>query len=319
MELSYTTPGASWRPAYRATLDAETGDVGLTSEAVIRQTTGEDWNGVALRLSTASPARGVEPPEMTSWFLRPQVPEIHGNIAVESLSEKAPASGMLDKAKSNQAVMNEASVVRSAYNVTFEVAGKSDVPADNTDHRVMLRQETLPGTVVYRTAPALNPVAFLAAKTEAPKDYPLLPGPVRVFAGGAFLGSYYVEETAPKAELFMPFGIDNRVEVERVLLPQSHTREGFVGKHKQIHYAYRTLIKNNRDQTITLTLEDRVPVSEDERIVVEIGKDTTPGYEESERRPGVLEWNLELAPQAELAIMLEYSVRHPRDLQVPGL
>ena len=79
------------------------------------------------------------------------------------------------------------------------------------------------------------------------------------------------------------------------------------------------MIRNNRDQAISLTLEDRVPVSEDERIIVEIGKDTTPGFEESKNRPGVLLWDLELAPKEELAILLEYSVRHPRDINVPGI
>src|SRR5262245_46214130 len=74
LRLSYLVRNASWSPAYRATLDPASGEVGLVSEAVVRQQTGEDWSGVALRLSTAAPARGVAPPEMASQLLRPYVP-----------------------------------------------------------------------------------------------------------------------------------------------------------------------------------------------------------------------------------------------------
>lgn len=37
VRLSYLAPGASWRPAYRASLDAATGAIVLGSEAVVRQ------------------------------------------------------------------------------------------------------------------------------------------------------------------------------------------------------------------------------------------------------------------------------------------
>src|SRR5262249_54422335 len=71
VRLSYFAPGASWRPSYRAGLDPATGRVALVSEAVVRQTTGEDWSGVMLHLSTAAPARGVTPPVLFSWLLSP--------------------------------------------------------------------------------------------------------------------------------------------------------------------------------------------------------------------------------------------------------
>lgn len=47
--------------------------------------------------------------------------------------------------------------------------------------------------------------------------------------------------------------------------------------------------------------------------------DTTPGWKESERRPGVLLWAIDLAPREKRQLHLAYTVRHPRDLIVPGL
>jgi uncharacterized protein (TIGR02231 family) len=167
--------------------------------------------------------------------------------------------------------------------------------------------------------PALNAAAFLVAKTQAPPGYPLLAGPVRVFAGGAYLGSFGLRETAPKTDITLPFGIDNRIAVERTPLPQDRSESGIFGKEKRIAYAFRTTVENLRDQKVTVDVEDRIPVSEDERIHVEQGKGTTPGAKEVKDRPGVLVWTLDLAPREKREVILEYTVRFPKDLFIPGL
>jgi uncharacterized protein (TIGR02231 family) len=335
LRLAYLVAGASWAPAYRATLDPVTGEVALVSEGVVRQRTGEDWKGVALKLSTAAPALGVAPPEMASLLLRPRTEGVVGGVVggVESdRFRELPVAGryyqnVLDLAPGAQdrmadrvpAAPLEAQVVHSAYNVAFEVPGRSDVPADSGDHRVVLRQEDLTGTLTYRAAPALEPAAFLTSIVRAPAQYPLLSGTMRVLAGGAYLGVYSIPETPAGAELTVPFGRDNRVKIDRVRQPQDRSLEGLTGKTKQIAYEFRTSVENLRDQPVTMILEDRVPVSEDERIVVEMGKGTTPDHTPSKTRPGVLLWKLTLAPREKKNVVLAYTVRHPKDLGVPGL
>jgi len=338
LRLAYLVPGASWNPSYRASLDAATGAVSLVSEAVVQQKTGEDWGGVTLRLSTAAPARGVKPPEMTSLLLRPVeivarqaalggafgrgVPEAPPAPSMVQMESKAAGAEEDEQAGAFQEVESErreAGVVHSAYNVAFEVPGRSEVPADGRDHRVGLRQEALQGSIAYRAVPALNAAAFMMAKTRAPAGYPLLAGPVRVFASGAYLGVFPLEETGPGSELTLPFGIDNRIAVERTPLPQARGRSGIFGKERRIAYAFRTTIENLRDGKVTVVVEDRVPVSEDERIKVEPGEGTTPGFIEAPDRPGILEWTFALDPREKREVVLEYAVRFPKDLFVPGL
>jgi uncharacterized protein (TIGR02231 family) len=333
LRLAYLVSGASWVPSYRATLEPGTGEVALTSEGVVRQRTGEDWSGVALRLSTAAPARGVAPPELASLFLRPvdasggggdamlasrgyaesKFSHAHQNV----LTLSPGAAGHPDSIEEITVVSREANVVHSAYNVAFEVPGRSDVPGDGTDHRVVLRQQSLPGTVAYRTAPAIEPAAFLTSVVRAPADYPLLAGPMRVLAGGAYLGVYDLPETAPGAELVIPFGRDNRIKIDRLRQPQERGTEGITGRTRQIAHAFKTTIENLRDREVTLSLEERLPVSEDERIVVEQDAATTPGHQPSKTRPGVLLWKLTLAPREKKDVVFAYAVRHPRDLIVP--
>src|SRR5262245_51360385 len=66
--VSYVVPGAGWQPEYdldfapRARARVGAGTARLTVGAVVRQTTGEDWRGVRLALSTARPKLGAEAP-----------------------------------------------------------------------------------------------------------------------------------------------------------------------------------------------------------------------------------------------------------------
>lgn len=64
--VEYRVPGARWVPTYRLALaDGET-PARLTMGAMIAQATGEDWDAVALSLSTASLQRRSELPELAS-------------------------------------------------------------------------------------------------------------------------------------------------------------------------------------------------------------------------------------------------------------
>lgn len=56
IQLSYLVKGANWLPQYNLRANHEKSSVLIEYNAVVNQTSGEDWNGVALSLSTAEPA-----------------------------------------------------------------------------------------------------------------------------------------------------------------------------------------------------------------------------------------------------------------------
>jgi len=267
---------------------------------------------------------------MSSWLLRPVEPRAVGGFANMKKMDRAVAEAPAAPSPTLQmeagdisfdaveAERVQAGLVHTGYNLAYEVPGRSEIPSDNSEHRVGLRQDTLAGKVDYRAVPALNAAAFMVAHAESPKGYPLLAGPVRVFAGSAYLGSYPLDEKGPGSEVTIPFGIDNRVSVDRTPLPQDRGKSGIFGREKRISYGYRTTIENLRDKVVRVVLEDRIPVSEDERIEVEMGEGTTPGSTEVKDRPGILEWSLELGPKEKRDVVLEYTIRFPKDLIVPG-
>lgn len=62
LKLSYLVEGANWLPQYNLRAQPVKGTVSVEYNALVFQTSGEDWNDVALKLSTAQPAMVSSPP-----------------------------------------------------------------------------------------------------------------------------------------------------------------------------------------------------------------------------------------------------------------
>lgn len=62
--LEYMVPGARWAPSYAISLAKDMTNAVVSVRAVVAQSTGEDWPGVKLTLSTADAQRWTELPEL---------------------------------------------------------------------------------------------------------------------------------------------------------------------------------------------------------------------------------------------------------------
>lgn len=68
--LNYLVNGANWLAAYNLRANPEKSNVLIEYNAVVNQTSGEDWDGVALSLSTAEPTMVSAPPVLEPMSVR---------------------------------------------------------------------------------------------------------------------------------------------------------------------------------------------------------------------------------------------------------
>jgi len=80
IRLTYLVGNCGWSPAYNVRGDLNNAQVRVEYNALIRQMTGEDWDGVELTLSTASPMISAAGPAMASFpvMLQPGGPRQAG-------------------------------------------------------------------------------------------------------------------------------------------------------------------------------------------------------------------------------------------------
>jgi uncharacterized protein (TIGR02231 family) len=84
-----------------------------------------------------------------------------------------------------------------------------------------------------------------------------------------------------------------------------------------VQFAYKITVHNLTNAPARITVDDQIPMSQNERIQVKL-LSATPAISEQDKL-NILTWTLNLKPQEKQEITFTYTVEHPRDMNVVGL
>ena len=317
LRVSYSVRGARWLPIYDARLDTGSKDrkpaLELIRRAEITQTTGEDWNDVALTVSTVRTARGGSAPELQPLIVRYPAPP-------RPAAAPAPAAGTMDRLArraeglATMAPEQEATVEASGFQVLFRIPGRITVAAGQGAKSFRITSANIAPELMVHAVPALVDTAFLQASFKHTEDAPLLPGRVSIYRDGVFVGRSSLGLAAKEETVRLGFGADEKVKITRTVVRRTEGTAGLIGSSKTDEREFKTTIRNGHDVAIRVAIEDQIPVSEVEDIQVETLNTTTPPTARDLRdRRGVLEWVFEAKPGETRDINLGWRVRWPKD------
>jgi len=334
IKLTYRVAGANWRPRYEARLETGGGtaqpSLDFTRRAAISQTTGEDWTDVALTVSTIRADRGVSAPDVEPQrigFLESSIaPAATVRIAPKAAAVPGGTSGTARPSDAaspvpppplREAVDREATIEAGAYAAAFDIAGRMSLPADGTVKALPISSRKLAPDLSIKTAPALDPGAYLVGRFANEKETPLLPGGVALYRDGAYLGSGRIDFVPPGELCELGFGADDRVKVARVPVRRKENEPTWYGQTKTETREFKTSIENLHDFPMKITLVDAVPFSENTAISVDLLSATTPPSEKTVAdKRGVMSWTYEYAPKEKREIRLAYKMKWPGDREV---
>jgi len=338
LELSYVVPGASWVPQYDVRVDTEHREVTLTYQGLVRQNTGEDWQDVALTLSTARPSVVTRAPELDPWYLQAFVPPpppvpvpfaaASPSASLDAFMEAAPAASVAYTARQPRtmaaptpdrpAEVATTVVEQSGAALLFHAGHAAGIPADGSPHAVTIARDDLPCALDYVTAPIIDPVAHLRVTITNITERVLLPGRAHIFHGDAYMGVTKLDKIAPNEEFQLFAGVDDSIRVKRELREKEVDKGSILQSNiRRVTYTYRTEIRNFRPTPERITLRDRLPVSQHERIKVRV-LDIRPQPDEHTKLE-LLSWEFVLQPDQERVFEVRFSVEHPADMIVVGM
>lgn len=327
LSFSYVVSAAGWRPVWDARLDPDAARLELAFYGTLWQATGEDWSDVALSVSTAQPARGLEVPRLDPAFLAcarpPRAEEAAGGARPRKLA--APAAPALearrDRADQVERLAEEpvARVEAGLLAATFVAPRRETLDGAGHPRKIALARFPLAAEVTRTTAPRAEAAAFLTARAVNETGFPLLPGEVGVYVGDEFAGKAALPFTPAGGDLSLAFGRDDRVLVERRVLERRHETQGILSREDLWRYHVRIVLENRHATPVGVKLIDLVPVSRDEQIAVTVLDGSTPPTRDDPDRPGVREHDLTLAPKERKVVELGYRVSFPHGLGVAGL
>ena len=318
MKLSYQLSNAGWYPVYDANLDTQSGKLAVTQAAYVQQNSGENWENVALTLSTLQPSAAVEPPALSSWWIDYQQPVVARTMtkSAESLSDLAMPEMMAAAPVAEQ----QAAVQDSGYHVSYLIAGKVNLDSSEEKQRVVLQQLQWPVELSLQAAPRFDAHAYLYAKLQNPSTTPLLPGEWLLQRDGVRVGRIDQPLLSPKDQIAMGFGADDAVKLEWQTVKDQAGEAGVLNKQQTLQRHYQLKVTNGHNKPMTLTVLDNWPVSKQQDIKVSVLEGTAAPKEQNvNQQAGVQRWELSLPAGKPVTLDTGYQVTYPQDKQIDNL
>lgn len=333
--LTYMLPGATWEPVHELRADGNNGAVTIASYGSVTQTTGEDWDGVALALSTQRPMDTMKIPELESLFVGadrplPQMTARSVNtfdaanrnftkqVRLWNTYANAPAQQV--EFESNWAVQQaaqgknvekfEALQEKRGTTAHFAAAGTQTIRTDGRQVRVPIGTAQLTAAPKIVAAPELSLNAVRTAELVNTSKQPLLPGRVLLYLEGAFLGTTDVDFVAPGESFPMFMGLAEQIKLSRVL-DKKQSSMSWSGRRTRIQASFIITAENLSDKEVKLELADRVPVSQTDEVRV-LNVRITPSMKPDNK--GLFHWDATIGAKQKSEFRVEYLIDYPSDL-----
>jgi uncharacterized protein (TIGR02231 family) len=319
--VSYTIDGAGWDWIYQARLDTAKKRIALDRQGSVHQGSGEDWKNVALTLTTALPADDVATPRVNSLFLDLQVPQPPRRETFDTAKRSAMNQAASPAAAAAPENLQEVSVTGARrhaaasstdYVAEYKIPSRVSLNADREPRLYPIAEDEFDVDLVARIVPSASHVAHLESVFKYQAQVPIEEGQLELYRDGAYVGAAETPAFLPGAEVRMPFGADERIRVAVRQDPAQSGQRGVIARQTVKETRQRFEVTSYHPTPIAVEIIDRIPVSKNADIHVEILKGATEAtVRDFEGKPGVLLWKLETSPQKTVSIRHYYSVEYP--------
>lgn len=325
LRVSYQTSRAGWRPAYQASVDSVRSNVLVERQATLAQSTGEDWRGVHLRLSTGQPRNTPRGPEPYAWQLDIQQPQPTPKAVPAPVFARAAAPAAVASENSRWGLRGtedtplfEVNAAQTAFATEFDVSGATELPSDAQKVTLTLASETLPAKLAARSTPRMDTTAYLVATVDRPQGiWPA--GNMQLRRDGAVVGSTQWNPAGEDQKVTLPFGRDDLVSVV-VETPKTFQRSvGLLDNRNERQLAALYTVRNRHRDAIDVQILEATPVSQSDDIKVRSTFSPEPAKRDWERRAGVIAWEQTIPAGDSARFSADYLITYPKDARVTGL
>ena len=319
VELAYVVPGARWQPEYdvdftpnkgRRAIGA--GTARFTVSAVVQQSTGEDWTGVELLLSTAKPKLGAEAPQPAPLYINGYESK-EGNVLVEAKERRSSLrAGDAAAARGPQSVALE----DKGQSFVLRLPRKVTVLSDGRPYWMPVDVLAANAAAKLVTIPKLSPYMFRLLELNNPAPYPLLAGRIHSYRSGSFVGDSSLRYKGLGEPMEISLGVDESFHVTRKPLVEKSESARLLSSTKRLRRAYRIAVTNRTRSAQTIEVRENIPVSKIEDVEVEVHKEqTSPGHTVDDNQ-GFVTWTSALESGGKQELDLAYTIHLPDDWKV---
>ncbi|PZO38519.1 MAG: hypothetical protein DCF19_16490 [Pseudanabaena frigida] len=309
--FDYVVPNALWRPYHQAQLKMGVNpQLTFRTDGCVWQNTGEDWQNVDLVFSTARASLGTEPPLLSDDLL--SIREKSKRIAVEMRDQAVKTTGLGAETRSETSAIELPGVDDGGEVRTLRAPVKATIPSDGRPYRVPLFQFQSPAKIERVLMPEIALQVVLKSEQTNSSTLPILAGPVDLVRSTEYVGRTTVSFIAPNEKFALGWGTDATMRVQRT---ESQKRDkNHLTQWNTVTNTIRLFLSNIGDEDRKISMTERVPVSELEKVKIEVVQDETSDRLQPDAN-GFCNWNLHLPAYSQLKVILVYKIAAAPDVE----
>ena len=223
--------------------------------------------------------------------------------AEKAVFVEAPAMEMVEESQ-----MVAVQEQKAQFGYEFEIKQPLTILSDGKTTTTEIGRYQLPATYQYKGIPRADKDAFLVADATDWQQLNLLEGEANVYFENSFVGKSILDPTQPSDTLHFSLGRDNGIRIQRTKVSEKSVRRLLASSQEQ-NMTWRILVKNTRKETVSLLLQDQIPVSRNSDISVTT-EELSGGTLNKEQ--GIVSWQLQLQPGEQRELILQYKVKYPK-------
>ena len=321
LKFSYVVANAGWYPSYDIRVEDINKPVSIFYKANVYQSTGVEWKNVKLSFSNATPWIAGNVPQLNPWFIdfySPPTIRLRG-IASGGVRSEAPVM-MQDAAMEKKSVIREepeAMMVTvekkvGEMSVTFDVSTPYTILSDGKVQTIEIQRTTTPADYKYVIVPKVSPLAYLTGNITDWASQSLLSGEATLYFENTFVGKSVLNVNQLSDTLTISLGTDNSILVKREKR-QDFTTKRVIGTNKTEAYSFLVTIRNNKNASIKVLVNDQIPISSNASITVEAQELSGGKFDPV---TGSVKWDLVIKPLETKELILTYTVKYPKNQNV---
>lgn len=319
--LSYVVTNAGWVPSYDVRVDDINKPLTLVYTANVYQSTGNDWKGVKLSFTNATPSESGVMPVLNPWYLNYYVPRpvLNDAARLRGVASSRPEmkAAELEEVVSMDyselaAIAPPVTVSEGATTISFDVNIPTDISSDGQMKTIEIGRTTTEASFAYESVPKLDPRAFLTGRIEKWEDLNIIGGNANLYFENTFVGQSYLSPAQFGDTMKISLGSDKSITIKRERQTEL-TSKRLIGSNRVDTRSFKITVRNNKKEAVNIRITDQVPLSANSEITVEATQLTGGRHNPV---TGIVVWEFSLDPQQTREVVLTYTVKYPKDREI---
>ena len=198
---------------------------------------------------------------------------------------------------------------QAQFGYEFDIKQLLTLPDGGKTTTTEIARHQLPASYEYRGIPKIDKESFLVADATDWQKLNLMEGEANVYFDNSFVGKSILDPNVSSDTLHFSMGRDQSIRVQRIKVSESSTRR-FFGSNQEQTMKWRITVKNNRQESVNITVFDQAPISRNTSIEVSM-EELSDG--QFDKQTGIIKWPLQLQPGEQRDLILQYKVKYPKN------